>query len=70
MDEHLPDGFVDKGRERGRIVVDGCNGVVIDKEAEKNFYVFIPDKDCPGLMLRFRRGGGQWVVFGHMENVE
>ncbi len=65
-----PSGFVDKGRERGRIALDGCNGTVIDKEAEKNFYVFIPDKGCPGMMLRFKRGAGSWVIFGHMENVE
>jgi hypothetical protein len=63
-----PSGFVDTSHEKARIELSGCTGAVVGKESEPEFAIFIPDKGCPGMMLRFRRGNNPWVVFGHMEN--
>ncbi|MEQ1696277.1 MAG: TIR domain-containing protein [Hyphomicrobiaceae bacterium] len=64
-----PSGFVERGGEQTRINLDGCTGAVIGKDTEPDFVIFIPDKGCPGMMLRFKRGNAPWIVFGHMENV-
>jgi hypothetical protein len=65
-----PSGHVDRGgRVRARVIVDGCNGTVIGKDTEPDFAVFIPDKGCPGMMARWRRGTGHWNVLGPMQNV-
>lgn len=65
-----PSGHVDKGAKiRVRAIVEGCAGTVIGKDAEPEFAVFIPDKGCPGMMARWRRGEGGWNLMGAMLNV-
>ena len=65
-----PSGHTEKGsRVRARIVLEGCNGSVIGPNDEPDFAVFIPDKGCPGMMARWRRGAGHWNVLGSMQNV-
>jgi hypothetical protein len=65
-----PSGQVDKvGRIRARIVLQDCIGNVIGKDDEPDFALFIPDKGCPGMMLRWRRGSGQWNLLAPMQNV-
>lgn len=65
-----PNGHVDRGaRERARALIGGCPGSVIGKNDEPEFAVFIPDKGCPGMMAKWRRGVGAWNILGPMENV-
>jgi hypothetical protein len=65
-----PSGHVDRGmRIRARVVVSGCSGSVVGHDHEPEFALFIPDKGCPGMMARWRRGGGPWNILGPMQNV-
>jgi hypothetical protein len=66
-----PSGTVSRGsRVRARIILDGCNGTVVGPPDEPEFAVFIPDKGCPGMIARWRRGfSGPWNILGAMKNI-
>ena len=55
---------------RARILLDGCAGTVIGPSTEPNFAIFLPDRGCRGMVVRFQHGRGMhWNVLSAMENV-
>jgi hypothetical protein len=66
-----PSGQVGKGSQiRARIILDGCKGTVIGPPNQPEFAVFFPDKGCPGMVARWRRGfSGPWNFLGAMQDI-
>jgi hypothetical protein len=66
-----PSGQVGKGSQvRARIILDGCKGTVIGPPNQLEFAVFFPDKGCPGMIARWRRGfSGPWNFLGAMQDI-
>ena len=57
-------------REKGRTTLDGCPGSVLERTSEQGADVFIPDKGCSLMWVRFRQlGSQQWQWFQKMQDV-
>jgi hypothetical protein len=69
-EEQYPDGQTDKFIGPGRLELGGCVGTTVSRIEEPNFQVFIPDKGCPAMVARWRRGDAQWNVLGQMMDVQ
>lgn len=54
-------------RSLGRIVVDNCPGVIAQKNDGSQ--VFIPDKGCDNMWLRYRYQTKEWGFMGHMQEI-
>ena len=67
--EMYPDGEVTAFEETGRVQVDGCEGVVVKNTQKPEFEVFIPNKSCNLMWVRFRFAGGQWEYLGEMIDI-
>ena len=65
----FPDGQTGEYRLTGRTLVDECRGLVIHSVKNNDFEVFIPDKGCSVMYLKFRWGNDPWSPFGAMQGV-
>jgi hypothetical protein len=66
--EYYPSGNRSTYRVAGRIQVDGCIGDRLIHPAD-NFEVFLPDRGCDHMSVKFRDRAGQWVFLGEMMNI-
>jgi hypothetical protein len=68
--ETYPSGHTQVMQTRARIKLEGCAGTVVGPASEPNFAIFLPDRGCKGMVVRWQRGRGtHWNVFGALENV-
>lgn len=68
--EKWPSGFVKRTSSKARVIVDGCSGTVVGPDDEPDFALFIPDRNCRQMFLRFRRGySGPWHMLAAMKDV-
>ena len=57
-------------QEKGRTTLDGCPGSVLLRTSSQGADVFIPDKGCKLMWVRFRQLDSQeWQWFGEMQDV-
>lgn len=67
--ERYPNGSTTVFQVSGHVSVDGCPGTLAYNIQEKSFEVFIPDKGCRLMWLRFRNNSGQWNWLAQMQDV-
>lgn len=67
--ERFPDGKTSEYRLTGRSIVDECTGLVLYSVKNNGFEVFIPDKGCEPMYLKFRWDNAPWTPFGIMFDV-
>lgn len=68
-EEKYPSGKVDRFIHPTRMWLDGCAGTGVARATEPNFLAFIPDRGCPLMAVRWRRGSGDWNFLGLMTDV-
>lgn len=67
--ETYPSGHSQVTEMRARIIIEGCAGTVVGPSDEPNFAIFLPDRGCKGMVVRWQRGRGtHWNVLGAIEN--
>lgn len=55
--ETYPDGNIFIAfRETGRMKQDGCEGIVVERQDNAGFKVFIPDRGCKNMRLWWQAG--------------
>ncbi|MFZ6692682.1 hypothetical protein [Undibacterium sp. SXout20W] len=68
--EVYPDGSIQRFDVQEVAQLGGCNGMLVAKESERDFQIFIPFNGCEKMWLRFRRGSGEWLWLGEMKEIE
>ncbi len=68
--EVYPDGRAQAYAVREVAQLGNCSGMLVAKEMEQDFQIFIPFNGCEKMWLRFRRGNGNWMWLGEMKEVE
>jgi uncharacterized caspase-like protein len=67
--ETYPSGHTQVMQTRARILLGGCAGTVVGPPDEPNFAIFLPDRNCKGMVVRWQRGRGtHWNVLSAIEN--
>lgn len=67
-EERYPSGKFDNFIEPNRVTLDGCPGTTAIRSTNHDM-IFIPDKGCPAMIVRWRRGNGAWQYLGQMRDV-
>lgn len=68
-EERYPSGFAETFQVRKRIRVGDCPGVRVSKPRAENFEIFIPDRGCPAMVIRYRHNAGAWNYLSQMLDV-
>jgi hypothetical protein len=63
-DERYQGNKVNTYRTLQQAVIGGCDGRITQKAGEISSQIFIPDRNCPVLMSRFRHNNGRWEDLG------
>jgi hypothetical protein len=58
--ERYPSGFLSTFNLVMRSSVDSCDGSIVAKQGEENLELFIPDKNCEQLIVKWRRRAQEW----------
>jgi hypothetical protein len=67
--ERYVDGRTHEFRLVGRSSVGNCSGFIAQK-VEDGSQVFIPDKGCEGMWLRYRYQTKNWGFLGQMKDIQ
>lgn len=67
-EERYPSGKFDKFIEPGRLTLDDCSGTTVVRSTNRDM-IFIPDKGCPTMIVRWRRGTSPWYGLGQMRDI-
>jgi hypothetical protein len=72
--ERYPGGSTVAYSQGNRIVVAGCNGIMLTKQTESNYQVFVPDLGCDNTLRTRKRiiswiPYGSWISGGTMEDI-
>lgn len=60
--ERYPSGLSSTFNVVKRTSANSCNGTVVAKQGEENLELFIPDKNCEQLVIKWRRRSQEWWV--------
>ena len=67
-EERYPSGKSDSFIKPNRLTLDGCPGTTVVR-ATNGDMIFIPDKGCPAMIVRWRRGNSPWYYLGQMRDI-
>jgi hypothetical protein len=63
-------GNEDQIQEKGRITIEGDNGILLRHKTKTYLEYFIPDKRSKVMYIRIRGDGGAWSLLGEMKGIE
>jgi uncharacterized caspase-like protein len=68
--ERYPNGNQDLFLYQGRTSQRNCEGILLERDSEPGFEIFVPDSTCPSMYVLWRRSKGAWAPLGQMKDVE
>jgi len=67
--EAYPSGYTETQKVAATALVGGCHGVITTKAASPTSQTFIPDPDCPTMVLLFRFSNQPWRILGELRSI-